>query len=313
VTAPLHARRCPNCEAEAPRRYCPECGQDQERSLRVSLRHLLPEALEQAVSLDSRFGRTFGRLLFQPGRVTADYLEGRRARYSSPVNLYLLASFLYFICQALPPASEGEIARQAGEAAREEAARALAQAERDVSPEAREALAFARTPVEGGNPPAGRTGESLERAERWLRGQRWPGPALAARLHEVRALPPGEAGRRMRTAFVQNAPRALFFLVPVMALWLKLLWPRRFYAEHLVFSLHAQSVTFLALLPGLFLPALQAAAVPVAIGWSVLALRRAYGGGWAGVLVRGAALGAALSASLALSLLAAAVAAFLVF
>jgi len=272
----------------------------------------VPEALEQAISLDSRFGRTLGRLLFRPGVVTADYLDGRRVRYSSPVNLYLLASFLYFLGRAVAPAGEDKVVKQVGAAAKEEAAQALAQAEQDVAPEARPALALARRQVEGGESPTAAPGEGLDRAERWLRGTTWPGPALAARIQEARALPPGELGRRMRAAFAQNAPRALFFLVPVMALWLKLLWPRRFYAEHLVFSFHAQSVTFLALLPGLFLPVLGSLALVAAIGWSLLALRRVYGGGWLGVLVKGSVLGIALSICLGLGLTAAAAAAFLV-
>jgi len=44
-----------------------------------------------------------------------------------------------------------------------------------------------------------------------------------------------------------------------------------------------------------------------------LALRRVYGGGWLGALVKGSILGIALSVSLGLGLAAAAVTAFLVF
>jgi hypothetical protein len=95
-----------------------------------------------------------------------------------------------------------------------------------------------------------------------------------------------------------------------MALLLKLLWRRRFYAEHLVFSLHAQSLAFLSFVPGLFLPALAGPVFLVASAWAVLALRRVYGGGWPSVLARGAALFVALSVALGLGLVVTAAVAF---
>lgn len=304
MSLPSPARRCPNCEAEAPRRYCPECGQDQERSIRVSLGTLLPDAVEQAVSLDSRFGRTFGRLLFRPGRVTAEYLEGRRARYSSPVNVYLLASFLFFLAEALAPEGRGPVQVSTSQA-REEAAQALGEARRDAPPEARAALDAAGEVASAGGGLRG-----AEQAETWLRARRWPGPPLADRVHVLRQLPPAEASRRLQAAFAQAAPRVLFFLVPVMALLLKLLWPRRFYAEHLVFSLHAQSLAFLSFVPGLFLPVLAGPLFLAALAWSALALRRVYGGAWPAVLAKGAALFVALSIALGIGLAVTAAVAF---
>lgn len=287
--------------------------------MRVGTGILARDALEQALSLDSRFGRTFLGLLFRPGQVTAEYLDGRRARYSSPVNVYLLASFLFFLADALVPEAPTSLRLQLGQA-RVELAQDLEEAKRDASPEERAVLEGVERAVapgsgaEGGGsgapgaPPA--RGDGLAEAEAWLRGRTWPGPALAERVHMARQLPPGEALRRMRTAFAQNAPKVLFFLVPVMALCLKLLWRRRFYAEHLVFSLHAQSLTYLALLPGVFLPALSGPGFLASVGWSALALRRVYGGGWGRVLGKGAVVFVAVVVALGIGLAVTAAVAF---
>jgi len=287
--------------------------------VRVGTGTLARDALEQALSLDSRFGRTFAGLLFRPGRVTAEYLDGRRVRYSSPVNLYLLASFLFFLAEALVPEGPASVRLQMNQA-RLELQRDLEEAQRDAPPEERAVLQEVERAVAPGSSargggtgapgaPAGR-GHGLAEAEAWLRGRTWPGPALAERVHLARQLPPGEALRRMRTAFAQNAPKVLFFLVPVMALCLKLLWRRRFYAEHLVFSLHAQSLTYLALLPGVFLPALSGPGFLASVGWSALALRRVYGGSWGAVLGKGAVVFVAVALALGLGLTVTAAVAF---
>jgi hypothetical protein len=270
--------------------------------VRASIRTLAPEALEQALSLDSRFGRTFLGLLLRPGRVTADYLAGRRARYSSPVNFYLLASFLFFLVDAVTPEGRGPVKLQTSET-REEVAQAIEEAKADLPPEAQAALERARAAVQAGQTPAtGAHFEGLDRIEAWLRTRTWPGPLLADRVHEVGQLPPNEALRRLRVAFAQNAPRVLFFLVPVMALCLKLLWRRRFYAEHLVFSLHVQSLAYLSFLPGLVLPSLAAPSFLAALAWTALALRRVYGGGWGAVLAKGAVVFATVAIALGLGL-----------
>jgi len=282
----------------------------------VSMAALAPDALEQAISLDSRFGRTLVNLLFRPGRVTVDYLEGRRARYSSPVNFYLLASFLFFAAAALSP--DGSALQLKAGATRDELAASLEEAKAEASPEDRAELEELRklvapgsTPAPGGPAPEAK-GKGLDELEAWLRQRAWIGPRLADHLGEVRRLPPAEASRRLRSAFAQNAPRVLFFLVPVMALALKLLWPRRFYAEHLVLSLHAQSMTYLALLPGVFFPAWNGPAVAAAaLVWGPLALRRVYGCGLGAALGKGALLGLALSISLGLGLALAMLVAFL--
>lgn len=49
----------------------------------------------------------------------------------------------------------------------------------------------------------------------------------------------------LREKLMDNFPMAMFLLLPVFALVLKLLYPRRFYTEHLVFGLHLHAFHFL--------------------------------------------------------------------
>ena len=88
-------RRCRNCGAPAPGEFCPACGQ--ETKLRLpTLREFLREAAGRYVALDGRFWRTIGLLLFRPGRLTREYLAGRRRRYVRPARLYLFSTLVFF-------------------------------------------------------------------------------------------------------------------------------------------------------------------------------------------------------------------------
>lgn len=74
--------------------FCPACGQrqrDPRRSLGVVLGELLDE-----LALNARLPTTIRVLLRNPGRLTADWIEGHRASYLSPVRLYILASVVFF-------------------------------------------------------------------------------------------------------------------------------------------------------------------------------------------------------------------------
>ena len=60
---------------------------------------LAGDAWQELSGYDGRIAATF-RALLHPGRLTIDYLQGRRARYLPPVRLYLIASVVYFVLSA---------------------------------------------------------------------------------------------------------------------------------------------------------------------------------------------------------------------
>jgi hypothetical protein len=268
VSSPAEA--CLNCGVTGVQRFCPACGQASGHRLQRPFREILGEVLEETIALDSRFAHTFRPLLLRPGFLTVEHLAGRRARYTSPLKLYLLFSFVFFVAAALTPGAS---------------------------------LHFS-TPQE-----AGATEEVTREADAGvaeLRARGRIGVRVAERVTALRAMPQEEARARAADVLQENAPRVLFFLVPVLALLLKVAFRRRYFAEHLVGSFHAHAVGFAALLPGeLANSSLLTLAGTLATGlWVLLALHRIHGEGWGRTLAKGFAVLLAYLSMLAIGLVA---------
>lgn len=95
-----HPPGCRNCGTLVSDKYCPHCGQSIHDHAK-SVFHLFEEVLEGFLHFDSRMVQTIKVLFVAPGRMTADYNEGKRAAYVPPVRLYLFVSVLFFVTLAM--------------------------------------------------------------------------------------------------------------------------------------------------------------------------------------------------------------------
>lgn len=91
---------CLNCGTGLNGPFCYYCGQPDKNLMRF-FPALIRDLLEDVIDYDSRVTRTLKPLLFHPGRLTRDYLNGRRFRYVPPMRLYIFSSMLFFIIAAL--------------------------------------------------------------------------------------------------------------------------------------------------------------------------------------------------------------------
>ncbi len=98
---------CKNCGTIVTERFCTHCGQlgaDFQRPIWA----LVTSSLSDMFALDGRIWRTLPMLMLRPGRLTRDYLDGKRARFVPPFRLFLLTSVIFFFVVF------GAIERQAG-------------------------------------------------------------------------------------------------------------------------------------------------------------------------------------------------------
>ena len=92
---------CRNCGAALAVEYCAACGQRRFRADDRRMAHLLGEAFDALTDFDGRIWRSLRAVLLQPGLIARDWIDGRRARWVSPIRLFLLANLLYFFAPGL--------------------------------------------------------------------------------------------------------------------------------------------------------------------------------------------------------------------
>jgi hypothetical protein len=95
---------CADCGTRFVGNYCPHCGQEANIQS-PTLRHFVRELVDQFVAVEGKLGRTLQMLVLQPGRLTQEYLLGRRQRYVRPFKLYVSISLIFFSLFAMLPDS----------------------------------------------------------------------------------------------------------------------------------------------------------------------------------------------------------------
>lgn len=212
---PGEVANCHNCGAAVSYHYCAVCGQ--ETKLHVpSAAEFIHEFVGHYIALEGRLWRTLAALLFRPGFLTREYIEGRRVRYVEPLRVYLTFSILFFaLLKVLDPVLYQEDARVPASPA------VTAQAGQQVRAPEDEPIHL----------DLSKLGVS---------------PDLERKLKAFGNLPREERDGKFTAAFFSYVPYALFCLMPLFALYLKLLYlgSGRHYGEHLLFALHANGFAF---------------------------------------------------------------------
>ena len=245
---------CPNCGAPRAERFCGACGQNDRSYLRAT-REIVGEVLSETLDIDSRLGRTLKCLLLRPGFLSREFASNRRASYVSPVRLYIVVSLVFFGVLSLTTRFESA---DVGKAVQNE----HLEAEMHVDPELARMYGTLSEPqrarLKAILEKQGIASDAVKRHIAELDASARTGAPLSVSVFESalsdRMLDLAEDPRGAWQTVVSDLPAAMFFTLPLYAAWLKLMYRRRFYAEHLVFALHLHSFlffigTFILLLP----------------------------------------------------------------
>jgi hypothetical protein len=106
---PATAFTCPNCGAVADHQvhFCPECGQ-RNHDLKLPFRHIVEEIIESTLHFDTKSIKTLRLLLTRPGKLSSEFLAGKRQQFVPPVRLYIFTSFVFFFLISLSPGRHAE-------------------------------------------------------------------------------------------------------------------------------------------------------------------------------------------------------------
>ncbi|WMI65161.1 DUF3667 domain-containing protein [Aestuariibaculum sp. YM273] len=87
---------CKNCENrfEQGFEFCPYCGQKSNDQLTVSV--LFYNTISNYFSVDARFFKSFIPLMIKPGYLAKRFVEGKRLLYLHPAQMYLFISVVFF-------------------------------------------------------------------------------------------------------------------------------------------------------------------------------------------------------------------------
>lgn len=258
-----HTESCLNCGTILAGQYCGQCGQRASSRL-ISVWELLRDAFGDLLELDSRVWQTLIPLAIRPGRLTRDYLRGRRARFMPPFRTYLVLSLLFFLVAFFDPQDALGILFEPDPATTSEQVEQQAQEEllneladegilvAPLSPEETDAESENQLVIsfDSEKPEENCNFENFDQDDMppWL-ARRLTKDRLQIMCDRVTA----EGGKGL-TGFLdkllENVPAGLFVLLPLMALFLNILYPlsKRYYVEHLLFVVHYHAFIFLALI-----------------------------------------------------------------
>ena len=89
-----HEPSCLNCGAKLVGSHCHACGQPAH--VHRSLSAFFHDLLHAVFHFEGKLWRTLPMLAWRPGRLTREYIDGRRASYVSPIAVFLFVVFLMF-------------------------------------------------------------------------------------------------------------------------------------------------------------------------------------------------------------------------
>jgi hypothetical protein len=281
---------CKNCSTEIEGEFCHFCGQ-RYHDHKESFGELAYEFVSDFLHFDSRFFKTVLPLIFQPGKITKSYNEGKQRSQFHPIRLYLFSSFVYFFLFFYFTNLEDKFE---GDTKGNTAAYIIDSAKNAIQKDSltRESFKKLNLPdknkIQAGAPIPDRYNKKFvpiqdsnvhyaftvnsdldsllqkkTTPEQYLNQQKMLSKdkkhgylrrIITAKILKINLK--GEEGKKeffkkLTETFLHNIPKALFFLLPLFALFLKLLYFRKkqfYYVDHAILSLHYFSLIFILLI-----------------------------------------------------------------
>lgn len=263
---------CLNCGYTFNGHFCNNCGQE-NLELKEDFGHLMAHAVGDYFHFDEKFFHTLKPLFFSPGKLTVDYMAGKRTQYLHPVRMYIFISLLYFVLLFSNNGEENRVEQKhiTKEKILDTADRAIND-EEGLTPAQKKALHENLSRFNIGKKvkadkkntatigPFGAIifdSDSASTYQQYLQiQQKLPAGKqdgfidkyLTKKYYEwkEKGLTPNEA---IAESFKHNFPKMMFLLLPLFAWFLKVAFRknRKYYVEHLIYSFHLHCFVFLFL------------------------------------------------------------------
>lgn len=216
---------CENCGYAVDVAFCSKCGQKNVET-RQTFPKLVGHFAEDLTHYDTAFWKSLKHILFNPGRLTRIYLEGKRQEYVPPVKLYIFISFITFLIIGLLPESptEKEITQNSD-------------IEIETVPTEKDTIEFNGRDYTNFN----QVKNDHEKGELNFFEYHAAKATFHARDHKVNE-------EKMSDAILHTVPKAIFLYMPIFTFWIWLLHGKRrwYFFDHGIFTLHYFSFLLLS-------------------------------------------------------------------
>ena len=105
--------QCISCGYEHDEKFCPNCGQ-RNGVEKITFTSIIRNAISTITSMDKGFLYNVKALILNPGKLTKDYIKGKRKGILNPVSYLIFATTIYLVVITLikAPATADEILSQ---------------------------------------------------------------------------------------------------------------------------------------------------------------------------------------------------------
>lgn len=268
---------CLNCEYpfSGQEIFCPECGQKNICN-KITLGNFITDVFAGFFSWDAKFWKTLTPLLIKPGKISKDYNEGKRARYTNPFRFYLTTSIIFFLLFGIKKnyktyqkfsSKDSSLVIEKGEINRDSLQNVIFEGidktERQIDSlqaikndstglknikisilNNDNILAFIKFQNKHPKYSIDTALDSLK-IEKSFSNRFWYSRSKVINSF----ISDKEEGEKFNSYLISYFSIALLILLPALALFLKMIYIRRRinYVEHLIFSFHTQTLAFILL------------------------------------------------------------------
>ncbi|MDR2914276.1 MAG: DUF3667 domain-containing protein [Tannerella sp.] len=187
-------------------------------------------SVENVLAIDSKLFVTMKYLLFRPGKLTKEYINGKIVRYVHPSKLFWFVSILFFAVLTTILSEENDNKQQKST----QVASTITETEtvNDI---------IQSKITENNNIPTNETTENASKKKD--SGKKKKNTTSQNDNNLVQ-------GYKFKNSFMSYAPYASFLLIPFFAFLLNLFFRKKemFYADHLTFALHFHTFVFILFL-----------------------------------------------------------------
>jgi hypothetical protein len=277
-------KNCLNCGHHVEKHFCPECGQE-NIEVREDALHMVMHAVADYFHFEHKFFATLNPLLLKPGKLTTEYVAGKRVKFIHPIRLYIFVSIVFFLfvlsgknskeqkesketVTSEKPLTEKEknklIDRQLSGVttslkyvpiSKHKKDSILREAKADIEKDFKDDSSgtVKNKKIKFGSliAPTDTTVFAYDKRQSLLPKEKRDGfikHYIKRRMIELNQYP--NPGEKFAEGLLHNIPKMMFLLLPLFALILMVVYinKQRYYYEHLIYSFHTHAAIFLVVL-----------------------------------------------------------------